>query len=151
MADSLIEAARKSLVVIRGGSLQRSWISVDGHPALKISYVDDFVGLGCPMHIVSTVMYSRAGQLFSINSQACEEDLNQIQGQFEAMQNSFTALAPRAASIPIPTLVPVISSCSPAIESRIDGQFEGWDGDTLFQLSNGQIWQQTQYAYTYRY
>lgn len=26
------------------------------------------------------------------------------------------------------------------IESRIDGTFEGWDGDTVFKLINGQIW-----------
>jgi len=37
------------------------------------------------------------------------------------------------------------------IESRIDGTFEGWDGDTIFKLINGQIWQQAEYAYTYHY
>ena len=37
------------------------------------------------------------------------------------------------------------------IESRIDGEFEGWDGDTIFKLVNGQIWQQDEYAYTYSY
>jgi len=29
------------------------------------------------------------------------------------------------------------------IESNIDGDFNGWDGDTVFQLVNGQIWQQS--------
>jgi hypothetical protein len=28
------------------------------------------------------------------------------------------------------------------IESSIDGEFLGWDGDTVFKLLNGQIWQQ---------
>jgi uncharacterized protein YbjQ (UPF0145 family) len=37
------------------------------------------------------------------------------------------------------------------IESRIDGDFEGWDGDTIFKLMNGQIWQQVSYDYTYHY
>lgn len=37
------------------------------------------------------------------------------------------------------------------IESRIEGEFEGWDGDTIFKLENGQIWQQSSYAYTYHY
>lgn len=37
------------------------------------------------------------------------------------------------------------------IESRISGAFEGWDGDTIFPLTNGQIWQQASYAYTYHY
>lgn len=37
------------------------------------------------------------------------------------------------------------------VESRIEGTFEGWDGDTLFQLENGQVWQQSSYAYLYHY
>jgi hypothetical protein len=37
------------------------------------------------------------------------------------------------------------------IESNIDGDFEGWEGETIFKLDNGQIWQQTSYAYTYHY
>ncbi len=34
----------------------------------------------------------------------------------------------------------------PFIESRIDGRFEGWSGETIFRLENGQIWQQASYA-----
>jgi len=37
------------------------------------------------------------------------------------------------------------------VETQIDGTFSGWDGETIFKLSNGQIWQQSAYAYTYRY
>jgi hypothetical protein len=37
------------------------------------------------------------------------------------------------------------------IESSIDGEFKGWDGSTIFKLSNGQIWQQSSYAYMYHY
>lgn len=50
-----------------------------------------------------------------------------------------------------------ISSDSPSVtnyenvESSIDGHFEGWDGDTVFELENGQVWQQTSYDYTYHY
>jgi hypothetical protein len=29
-----------------------------------------------------------------------------------------------------------------AVESQIEGTFQGWDGDTIFELTNGQIWQQ---------
>lgn len=28
------------------------------------------------------------------------------------------------------------------IKSRIAGEFQGWTGDTLFQLENGQVWRQ---------
>lgn len=43
------------------------------------------------------------------------------------------------------------STCSPAIESEIDGTFNGWSGDTIFKLANGQIWQQSEYDYDYEY
>jgi hypothetical protein len=37
------------------------------------------------------------------------------------------------------------------IESQIDGEFEGWEGETIIKLMNGQIWQQTEYHYNYHY
>jgi hypothetical protein len=37
------------------------------------------------------------------------------------------------------------------IESEIDGEFHGWDGETVFKLANGQIWQQAEYDYDYEY
>ena len=42
---------------------------------------------------------------------------------------------------------------SPAItiESQVDGEFNGWEGETIVKLLNGQIWQQTEYHYEYRY
>ena len=40
---------------------------------------------------------------------------------------------------------------SDIIESRIDGDFEGWDGETVVKLMNGQIWQQTEFYYHYTY
>lgn len=43
------------------------------------------------------------------------------------------------------------SSTTGVIESRISGEFTGWDGETIFRLMNGQTWQQSSYAYTYHY
>jgi hypothetical protein len=37
------------------------------------------------------------------------------------------------------------------IESQIDGDFEGWEGETVLKLTNGQLWQQTEYYYHYHY
>ena len=37
------------------------------------------------------------------------------------------------------------------VSSRINGTFTGWEGDTAFALSNGQVWQQASYAYCYHY
>jgi len=52
------------------------------------------------------------------------------------------------------TLSPAQASntrCSPAIESAISGEFKGWEGETIFKLANGQIWQQAEYDYMYSY
>jgi len=37
------------------------------------------------------------------------------------------------------------------IETQISGTFEGWNGETIFKMMNGQIWQQSSYAYMYHY
>jgi len=37
------------------------------------------------------------------------------------------------------------------IKTQIDGEFEGWEGETIFKMKNGQIWQQSSYAYLYHY
>ncbi len=37
------------------------------------------------------------------------------------------------------------------IESKIAGDFEGWAGETIVKLYNGQIWQQSEYYYHYHY
>ncbi|HEV7504582.1 MAG TPA: hypothetical protein VGS07_06710 [Thermoanaerobaculia bacterium] len=37
------------------------------------------------------------------------------------------------------------------IESRIDGEFKGWEGETVFKLQNGQVWQQASYGYRFNY
>jgi len=58
---------------------------------------------------------------------------------------------------PAPSQAPQIpnthlgSACSPAIESTINSEFEGWSGETIFKLVNGQIWEQAEYDYDYEY
>ena len=37
------------------------------------------------------------------------------------------------------------------IETSVDGAFEGWEGETVVKLMNGQIWIQTEYYYEYHY
>lgn len=54
-------------------------------------------------------------------------------------------------TVVVPTGSAVVAPASSFVESRIDGAFEGWTGETIFKLLNGQIWQQTQYAYRYHY
>ncbi|QYK11470.1 hypothetical protein K0I63_11785 [Shewanella rhizosphaerae] len=42
-------------------------------------------------------------------------------------------------------------SSASTIESQIDGDFEGFEGETIIKLMNGQIWQQSEYWYHYHY
>jgi hypothetical protein len=37
------------------------------------------------------------------------------------------------------------------MEATIDGEFKGWDGNTVIVLTNGQIWRQSRYYYEYHY
>ena len=43
------------------------------------------------------------------------------------------------------------SSNNQAIESQVEGGFEGFEGETIIQLVNGQVWQQSEYWYYYHY
>lgn len=49
---------------------------------------------------------------------------------------------PAAANVQ-PTRSEAQSATADMIETRILGDFTGWDGSTVFQLANGQIWQQS--------
>jgi hypothetical protein len=49
------------------------------------------------------------------------------------------------------TCVPPVQPTEALIESTIYDEFEGWTGDTVFKLDNGQYWKQVTYAYTYHY
>lgn len=44
-----------------------------------------------------------------------------------------------------------IRPISDVVESQIDGEFNGWDGETVYALTNGQVWQQSTYQYDYTY
>jgi hypothetical protein len=43
------------------------------------------------------------------------------------------------------------AGCSSPVDSRVDGEFEGWTGRTVVQLENGQIWKQRSAAEAYAY
>ncbi|MFC6231626.1 copper amine oxidase N-terminal domain-containing protein [Paenibacillus allorhizosphaerae] len=54
-------------------------------------------------------------------------------------------LVQNAPTITVPSTPSTPQITSSVIESRIDGDFNGWDGTTIFKLQNGQIWQQDDY------
>jgi hypothetical protein len=44
-----------------------------------------------------------------------------------------------------------IAAGAGVMETQVDGDFIGWEGQTIVKLSNGQIWRQTEYHYEYHY
>lgn len=38
-----------------------------------------------------------------------------------------------------------------ALKLYVDGEWSGWDGDTIVRLTNGTVWRQAEYYYEYRY
>jgi len=37
------------------------------------------------------------------------------------------------------------------IESQTAGEFSGWDGESEYELTNGEVWKQARYRYQYQY
>jgi hypothetical protein len=48
-------------------------------------------------------------------------------------------------------VAPARSVCNPAIETKIDGEFNGWEDETIYKTTDGHIWQQSTYHYHYHY
>jgi hypothetical protein len=59
-------------------------------------------------------------------------------------ENGMYILTVAGRSIPVRRLTDVI-------ESRINGEFTGWEGETAYELQNGQVWRQSAYKYEYKY
>lgn len=71
-----------------------------------------------------------------------------IANQKKATSSNSTLTSPMFTT---PTLVTPTPVTSGVMESNINSNFDGWTGDTIFQLRNGQIWQQSSYDYKYHY
>lgn len=44
-----------------------------------------------------------------------------------------------------------VRQVSGVIQSQIDGEFTGWQGESEYALTNGQVWRQRAYKYEYKY
>ncbi len=47
--------------------------------------------------------------------------------------------------------VVAIHQITDVIKSQVNGEFKGWEGETTYKLTNGQVWQQSTYSYEYTY
>ena len=70
--------------------------------------------------------------------------------QLQQMLALYMATAPQPPEVPVAPAVPVIPAAN-SVESFITGEFKGWEGETIFKLDNGQIWQQARFGYHYNY
>jgi hypothetical protein len=71
------------------------------------------------------------------------------------LEDGYLSLSPPVAGpspspVPAPTVTPPGGGSS-VIETCINGAFQGWTGDTLFELCNGQVWVQSAPGYLYHY
>jgi hypothetical protein len=98
--------------------------------------------------LMAPAQFAQAGlnKLTAAEMLALEEWLGTYTETVAQLVRSNSSLAPP------PAQEPSARTASPqVIETCIEGDFEGWDGETIFKLCNGQIWQQSEYAYTYHY
>lgn len=116
--------------------------------------------------VLSVLSFAGAQSRFPLIEDVMDAPLMQMTGVYKLTSTELAALNSWLEMYSLVILdvygdtAPAISSVTPTaprgssqdvIESRIDGTFEGWTGETIFKLTNGQIWQQDQYAYTYHY
>lgn len=71
--------------------------------------------------------------------------------KLEAWLMSFALRAAQAGATISQSSIPAVGTTTNLVETQIEGTFQGWSGDTIFIMTNGQIWQQAAYAYTYHY
>ncbi len=96
---------------------------------------------------------SSSTQLALSNSVMSHEPItDESLGLASALLDSASRLASLSLnpSIPRPNM-PQADYQDVQVETRISGEFEGWQGDTIVKLMNGQIWQQSEYYYQYHY
>jgi hypothetical protein len=43
------------------------------------------------------------------------------------------------------------TSCERTVKTHIDGDFNGWEGETVYEMDDGTIWKQAAYHYHYHY
>ncbi|MHB9023966.1 MAG: hypothetical protein ACYC7E_07275 [Armatimonadota bacterium] len=118
-----------------------------------------YVGEGFVFSSTTFVPLRLAGEALGANVHYAEKyrTLEQYAAKIPAKPAVLITTAPMTASVtPPPPPRPTVtysypSPSSAVITSVIDGDFEGWEGETVFKLENGHIWQQADYDYYYTY
>ena len=56
-----------------------------------------------------------------------------------------------AVCVLLSSFIAPLAQAEDAYVGHIDGEYEGWDGDTIYKLQDGHIIQQSSYHYRYHY
>ena len=136
----VVEPSLESLsvdAVLKANQAERDKVITDAKAKAKLNTVPTTVSL----FDLSVVPGTEEARIAKINGEKRVQDI--IANQKKAVSNNSTLTAPV-----LNTPIPVTSG---VIENSINGNFDGWTGDTIFKLQNGQIWQQSSYDYKYHY
>jgi hypothetical protein len=101
-------------------------------------------------------LFENNGEVESMREAAHNLDSRLFDKPVVEAKNSEPPQSPPSPSVApqvLPHRRPVIvgGGGSSVIESRIDGDFEGFDGETIIKLMDGSIWEQAEYYYHYQY
>ena len=138
----VVEPSLESLsvdAVLKANQAERDKVIADAKAKAKLNTVPTTVSL-------FDLSGTEEARITNANRNKAVQDA--IANQKKATANNSTLTAP---ALTTPTLAAPIPVTTGVIESSINGNFDGWAGDTIFKLQNGQIWQQSSFAYIYHW
>jgi len=99
--------------------------------------------------ISPTPFMGNDGEIFKLADGSFWEIMYEYEYMYEYYPS--VTICPEKQTIDIDGNTLKIKKLTNVTESKISGTSKGFDGDTIFTLTNGQIWQQTEYYYHYHY
>jgi hypothetical protein len=78
-----------------------------------------------------SIMLDAANELFhrmSLYAEKRDKDYNELLTKYREQLSVTTLVSPRS-----------VSDCASAIETQIDGDYNGWDDEVIYKMTNGQI------------
>lgn len=151
--EGSVYSALSDDIPARGGfSVLKQYMSEDefaeaGFHKLSTEELRAVQGWAISVQFEGVAVVERLAQMMT---EECQSDLRSVKlcGIFGSEELARDCLARQREGRRVSSAAP---SEATVIESRIDGDFEGWEGDTIFKLQNGQVWQQVEYDYHYHY
>jgi hypothetical protein len=97
--------------------------------------------------VLGKVLTKRQYEVLDVQSMTSD----QKQALIAAIRSAYASGMSEATPEPNAPSAIVPPPSNDVVESKIDGDFEGWEGETVVKLMNGQIWQQSDFYFHYHY